>query len=84
MEEAGINWWHTPAESPDLNPIENMWHELKEYNRRVVKPKTKEEFINGIEQFWRTVTVTKCKRYIGHLQKVIPRVLELKGEATGY
>ena len=27
------NWWRTPAESPDMNPIENMWHELKEYIR---------------------------------------------------
>ena len=24
-----INWWKTPAESPDANPIENLWHELK-------------------------------------------------------
>ena len=30
----GINWWKTPAESPDLNPIENLLHELKEFSRR--------------------------------------------------
>ena len=51
LEEKRINWWRTPAESPDLNPIENMWHELKEYIRREVKPKTKEELIDGIDAF---------------------------------
>ena len=37
----GINWWKTPPESPDLNPLENMWHELKEFIRREVKPHNK-------------------------------------------
>lgn len=80
----GINWWKTPAESPDLNPIENMWHELKEYIRREVKPTTKQQLIEGILAFWDTVTVDKCKKYINHLNKVIPKVIELEGAATGY
>ena len=41
MRDNSINWWKTPAESSDLNPIENLWHELKEFIRREVKPKTK-------------------------------------------
>jgi len=27
--ERDYNWWKTPPESPDANPIENLWHELK-------------------------------------------------------
>ena len=29
FEDNNINWWRTPPESPDANPIENLWHELK-------------------------------------------------------
>ena len=79
-----INWWRTPPESPDLNPIENMWHELKEHIRREVKPTTKDQLVNGIKRFWATVDTHKCKKYIDHLNKVIPRVIELDGDATGY
>lgn len=84
LEANDINWWRTPAESPDLNPIENMWHELKEFLRREIKPKTKEELVDGILKFWATVDTAKCCKYIGHLKKVIPRVIELQGDATGY
>ena len=84
MEEHGVTWWKTPPESPDLNPIENVWHELKEYIRREVKPKVKQELIDGIRAFWRTVDIPKCNKYINHLYKVIPKVIELNGAASGY
>ena len=79
-----INWWRTPPESPDMNPIENLWHELKEYVRREVKPRNKQELIDGIVHFWSSVDVRKCCRYIDHLKKVLPRAIEVAGEPTGY
>ena len=83
-QTAGINWWRTPPESPDMNPIENLWHELKEHIRRETKQRTKDELLDGILHFWATVDVFKCERYIDHLRKVLPAVIEHQGKATGY
>jgi len=60
--ENDINWWKTAPESPDLNPIENLWHQLKEHIRREVKPTTKEELVEGIQNFWKTIDVALCTR----------------------
>ena len=35
VREKNINYWPTPPESPDMNPIENVWHELKHFIRKV-------------------------------------------------
>ena len=43
FSRSNINWWRTPPESPDMKPIENLWHELKKFIRRETKPKNKDE-----------------------------------------
>ena len=79
-----INWWRTPAESPDLNPIENVWGSLKSYLRDIHKPRNLESLKDGIEVFWKSLTPEKCRRYIDHLYTVIPKVIEVNGGPSGY
>lgn len=66
-----------------MNPIENLWHELKHFLRTLVKPSNK-ELVAGIQRFWDNVTPEKCQRYIGHLKKVLPAVVAREGGASGF
>ena len=86
FEEQNINWWRTPPESPDLNPIEDLWHELKFFLESKVKPRNKHELVEGIKKFWRKkITPEKCAKYIDHvLHKAIPAVVEAEGAATKF
>ena len=84
LEEKGINWWPTTAESPDLNPIENVWGSMKENLRNSYKPRNLEQLKSGIKEFWKTLTPEKCTRYINHLHRVIPVVIEKQGNPSGF
>ena len=84
LEQHGINWWKTPAESPDLNPIENVWGSMKYFLRHQYKPTNLNSLQEGIKQFWMSMTPEVCRRYINHLHKVIPKVVDVDGAASGY
>ena len=66
------------------NTLSSLCLILQEYIRRVIKLTNKDELVQGIQQFLATVDVQKCRRYIGHLRRVLPRIVELNGCATGF
>lgn len=84
MEANGINWWREwPSESPDLNPIEMMWNELKMYVDKL-QPRTEVQLIEAIQAFWNSrATPIQCRKYIEHNFKTVPVCYELEGRATG-
>ncbi|CAC5386171.1 unnamed protein product [Mytilus coruscus] len=82
MLDHNINWWKWPSESPDMNPIEMVWNQLK---RNVSKrnPTNKDELCQYIEEFWLTeMTPYNCTKYIDHVYKVAPVVISVGGKAT--
>ena len=84
MDLNGINWFKSPPESPDLNPIENVWATMK---RSVGRdgPMTQDELSASILKFWKShLSVEQCNRYIDHVYRVIPAVISAKGKYSGF
>ena len=71
IQDNSVNYWPHTAESPDINPIDKLWHEQKDFLRMVVKLSIK-EIVARIQVFWDTVTPDKSRHYIGDLKKGVP------------
>ena len=78
FKEHNVKWWPTPPESPDLNPIENIWGSMKQYLRTHYKPRNLQELKDGIENFWVTLTSEVCKCYINHLKRKESKFMEIQ------
>lgn len=71
------------VESPDLNPIEMVWNQLKRH-LAWKQPRSKEELQECIHFFWDNVmTIELCNRYIDHVFKVAPVEFKMNGKASG-
>ncbi len=73
-----LNW---PANSPDLNPIENLWGIVKR-KMRYARPNNAEELKAAIRATWALITPEQCHRLIDSMPRRIAAVIQAKGAPT--
>lgn len=88
-------WWkathglrvmeHWPANSPDLNPIENIWDVLK---RRVAKRKhvvkTRDELIKIIQEEWVKIPKEVLSKLVASMPRRCDAIYKARGRSTKY
>ena len=80
LERYGIMWNRAPPYSPDLNPIEELWAEMKRYVLRK-RCKTLVELQEAVNHFVRRrLTTEKCQKYISNLKKTMKIVIQNQGK----
>lgn len=67
FQKHNINWWRSPAESLDLNPIELVRGSVKTFIHDKLKPRTPPQLKEAIAQPWRKMTRETCTKYVDHL-----------------
>ncbi len=70
-----------PSQSPDLNPIENLWRELKV---RVAKhqPRNLNDLARICKEEWNKIPPEMCANLVANYKKRLTSVIANKGFAT--
>ena len=72
-----------PSQSPDLNPIENLWRELKlQVSKR--QPRNLQNFEMICREEWAKISPDVCANLVKTYKKRLTAVLANKGFATKY
>lgn len=72
-----------PAQSPDLNPIENLWdvvdRKIPTEDRNSI-----ETFTNAIIREWNNIAIETCRNLAMSMRDRMKEVLVMKGRTTHY
>uniref|UniRef100_A0A3B3Q9U8 Tc1-like transposase DDE domain-containing protein n=1 Tax=Paramormyrops kingsleyae TaxID=1676925 RepID=A0A3B3Q9U8_9TELE len=72
-----------PAQSPDLNPIENLWSDLKN-SVFDAKPKNAEDLWNVVQSAWAAISVCRCQMLVDSMPHRCKAVIRNNGYTTKY
>ena len=75
-----IQWVKSPPKSPDLNPIEWVWADLKKKVRKRLCT-CEQDLIQAVKEFWQKMTPQYCIQFINHL-KIVSYICDINKTKT--
>lgn len=85
FRELDIHTMRWPANSPDLNPIKNVWAILKSrINKRRPRPLTKQEMADAISEEWEYLQPEAFQAAIDSMPRRVQLVIEAAGGPIRY
>lgn len=83
FEEHHVNVLPWPSQSPDLNPIENLWSIL-DHRVRNRTPNTKEELLQGLRLAWEAIPQETLQSLVDSMPDRCRAVIAARGGNTKY
>jgi len=85
LADYGIDLFPHPPNSPDLNPIEPLWHDLKTIIRAAPHlPTTIPKLIKAIRDAWEKLPISDIDKHIKTMPDRVQAVLAAKGGHTRF
>ena len=85
LAENNVETLDWPPQSPDMNPIENLWAIIKARRKKKYGvPKTREELIEQIFDIWNSIDEELIEKLANSINKRVLAVLKAKGKVTMY
>ena len=77
-----LDW---PPQSPDLNPIENLWALIKrKLKKKFSTPKTRDQLIDQVFEVWEDIDSDLRNNLVKSMTNRLKEVLEKKGRSINY
>ena len=71
-----------PAQSPDLNPIKNIWFILKSNIQQIYQPQKVPEMHEALQQAWADFPTSTLDHLVESMPKRVSAVIKAEGGAT--